>query len=200
MDQRPDRRGAHHWKRLASAAVIRGEFVNLRAIERSDAAALFRWFNDPDVMRFWGFGDTAISLNRLQTDVAGWLEDERDLGRPAALMIESLEQDPLGIVILTGERLQDRAIELSMMIGEANLWGRGLGSDALETVVDVCFAQWNIHRISAKSEVGNVRAHRWLRRAGFLLEGTLRDASFFNNAFHDQLSFARLATDEKCGS
>jgi RimJ/RimL family protein N-acetyltransferase len=66
----------------------------------------------------------------------------------------------------------------------------------LSALVDACFAQWGMHRIAARSEIGNERAHHWLRRAGFQDEGTLRDASFFDNAFHDQLLFALLATDK----
>jgi RimJ/RimL family protein N-acetyltransferase len=176
--------------------VIRGELTNLRAIERPDAAALFHWFNDAAVMRFWGYGEGIVSLNRIQTDIERWLEDEQAADRPAALIIESLTGDALGIAILTEERRQDRAVELSLLIGESDRWGKGFGSDALAVLVDACFAQWGLHRIAARSESGNERAHRWLRRAGFRLEGTLRDASFFDNAFHDQLLFSLLQTDE----
>jgi RimJ/RimL family protein N-acetyltransferase len=177
--------------------VIRGELTNLRAIERPDAAALFQWFNHPLVMRFWGYGEGIVSLNRIQLDVEEWLEEEQAADRPAAMMIESLSGDALGVAILTEERRQDRAVELSLLIGEPHCWGKGFGSDALGVIVDACFAQWGLHRISARSEIGNERAHRWLRRAGFQLEGTLRDASFFDNAFHDQLLFSLLATDEE---
>ncbi len=180
--------------------MIRGELTNLRAIERPDAAALFRWFNDPAVMRFWGYGEGVVSLNRIQLDIDQWLEDERAADRPAALLIETLDGDAIGVAILAEERRQDRAVELSLLIGEPERWGQGLGSDALGVLVDACFAQWGLHRIAARSEVGNERAHRWLRRAGFQLEGTLRDASFFDNEFHDQLHFGLLATDEDTAS
>ena len=176
--------------------MIRGELTNLRAIERPDAAALFRWFNDQEVVRFWGFGEGIVSLNRVQADIESWQEDEARFDRPTALMIETLEGEAIGVAILTEERRQDRCVELSVLIGEPNRWGAGLGSDALSALVDACFAQWGMHRIAARSEIGNERAHRWLRRAGFRAEGTLREASFFDNAFHDQLLFGLLASDE----
>ncbi len=176
--------------------MIRGELTNLRAIERADAAALFRWFNDPNVIRFWGFGEGIVSLNRVQADLEGWLEDEPALDRPAAVIIESLDGEAIGVAILTEERRQDRGVELSLLIGEPDRWGQGLGSDALSVLIDACFAQWGVHRIEARSEIGNERAHRWLRRAGFQLEGKLRGASFFDYAFHDQLLFSLLANDE----
>lgn len=175
--------------------MIRGELTNLRAIERPDAAALFRWLNDPDVMRHWGAGEAVVSRSAVETDIEKWLHQEQSLGHPAAFLIESLEGDPIGFAVLTQDRRQDRSVELSLLIGEPSRWGAGLGTDALEALVDACFCQWSMHRISARSEAFNVRAHRWLRRAGFTQEGVLRDASFFDAQFHDQLLFGLLESD-----
>lgn len=175
--------------------MIRGELTNLRALERPDAAALFLWLNRPDVLRWWGFGEAAISRSRIEEDIEGWLEDERRLGRPVAFIIEELNGEPVGFAILREERRLDRSAELSLLIGEPARWGVGLGSDALAVLIDASFDAWGLHRVAAKSEAANERAHRWLRRAGFAREGTLRDASFYDGAFHDQLVFGLLATD-----
>ena len=146
-------------------------------------------------MRYWGYGEGIVSLNRIQRDIERWLDDERVNDRPAAFLIETIEGDPVGFAIFTETRRQDRAVELSMLIGAPDQWGQGLGSDALGALVDACFAQWGVHRISARCEQGNERAQQWLRRAGFQREGTLREASFFDNAFHDQVLFSLLASD-----
>lgn len=164
-------------------------------MERPDAAALFHWFNNPGAMRHWGFGEAVVSRARIEDDVEGWLEVERTNGHPAAFIIEDLDGDPIGIAILREDRRQDRAVEISLLIGEPERWGQGLGSDALAALVDACFTEWGLHRLTAKSEADNERAHRWLRRAGFRCEGALREASFYDGAFHDQLLFGLLATD-----
>jgi RimJ/RimL family protein N-acetyltransferase len=65
----------------------------------------------------------------------------------------------------------------------------------LETVIETCFDEWNLRRIWARSEAFNERAHRLLKRCGFFHEATLRDASFFEGAFHEVLVFGLLASD-----
>jgi L-amino acid N-acyltransferase YncA len=69
---------------------------------------------------------------------------------------------------------------------------RGFGTDALETVLDACFAQWNLHRVWLRSEACNDRAHRLYRRCGFTHEATLRDASYLDGRYHDVLVFSIL--------
>lgn len=175
--------------------MIRGELVNLRAVERSDAPCLYRWFNDPEVMRYWGLADATVSLAELQRRLEEWLAREAELGRPAAFIIETLDGEPLGLLLTSGESQQHRSLELSLVIGERERWGRGLGTDALEAFLDACFAQWGIHRVWLRSEAFNERAHRLYRRCGFRQEAVLRQASFVDGQFHDVLIFSRLADD-----
>lgn len=174
--------------------MIRGERVNLRAIERTDAGHLYRWLNDPEVMRFWGQPEATVSLAEIQRRIEEWLEREAELGRPAAFLIEDLDGNPVGLLVTSRERLPHRSLELSLLIGERERWGQGLGTDVLETFLDVCFAQWGFHRVWLRSEAYNERAHRLYRKCGFTQEAVLREAAYVDGQFHDVLIFARLAT------
>lgn len=180
--------------------MIRGEMVNLRAVERSDASSLYRWLNDPEVMRYWGLADATVSLAEIQRRIEEWLAREAELGRPAAFVMESLEGEPLGFLLTSRESQQHRSLEISLLIGERERWGQGLGTDALEAFLDTCFAQWGIHRVWLRSEAYNERAHRLYRRCGFQQEAVLRQASFVDGQFHDVLIFSRLASDPPPGA
>ena len=68
--------------------MIRGELVNLRAVERPDATILHRWLNDPATIRGWGLSAPAISLAEVQRQVEGWLGKVAALGRPVGLVVE----------------------------------------------------------------------------------------------------------------
>jgi RimJ/RimL family protein N-acetyltransferase len=175
--------------------MIRGELVNLRAVERADAPSVTRWFNDGDLMRYWGVPDATVSSNEVQRRIEGWLEEETRLARPSCLIVETLEGEPVGLVILSNYRPDHRSAALSLMIGERARWGEGLGGDALQTVVDACFASWNLHRVWLRVEAGNDRAQRLYRRCGFTHEATLRDATFLDGGYHDVLVFGRLESD-----
>jgi len=176
--------------------MILGELLNLRAVERTDAATLFRWLNDPRVMRFWGAPEHTISLAEVQRRIEEWLAQEMALGRPAALVAEALAGEAIGFAVVSRERPNDRSVELSLMIGEPERWGQGYGTDLLQTLVANCFDAWRLHRVWVRSEASNERAHRLYARCGFQLEATLRDAAFLDGHFEDVLLFALLEHEQ----
>lgn len=173
--------------------MIRGELVDLRAVDRTDAALVHAWLNDPAVMRGWGASAPAMSLAEVQRQIETWITDEGAHGRPAGLIIATPEGEALGLVVLRAERLEARGVELSLLIGDAERWGQGLGTDAVQTVLDACFGGWNLHRVWLRSEAWNVRAHRLYEHCGFQLEGTLRQAAFLDGRYEDVLLFGQLA-------
>jgi len=177
--------------------VIRGERVDLRPVERTDAAALHGWLNDPAVMRGWGTSAAAVSSTEVQRQIEGWLADEAMQGRPTALVIETPapESEAVGLIVLRGDRPEARSVELSLLIGDSERWGEGLGTDALQTTLDACFAAWNLHRVWLRAEAWNNRAHRLYARCGFVAEGTLREAAFLDGRFEDVLLFGILAAE-----
>lgn len=173
--------------------MIRGELVNLRAVERTDVAALHGWLNEPEVGRGWGWSAPMVSLTEAARRVEGWLAEEAALGRPAGLIVETLEGEAIGLAVVVSDRPEARSAELSLLIGEPERWGRGLGTDALRTLLEACFGGWNLHRVWLRSEAGNARAHRLYARCGFRREGTLREAAFLDGRFEDVLVFGLLA-------
>lgn len=175
--------------------MIRGEKINLRAVEREDALLLYGWLNDPDTMRFWGAPGHTVSLAEVQRRIEDWLAREGTDGRPACLMVETLERETIGHVVFGQYRPDARSVDLSLMIGEAAHRGQGLGKDLLETCLAVCFDEWNLHRVWLRSEASNIRAHRLYAGCGFTHEATLRDAAFFDGRYEDVLVFAKLRTD-----
>lgn len=179
--------------------MIRGELVNLRAVERADLEPLHAWFANPDLMRYWGIPVPALSRAEVGRRIEDWIDRERTLGRPVCFTIELLDQTPIGVAIVIGSEQLPHAAELSLLIGDPARWGQGLGMDALTALVDCCFEQWRLHRVTLRAEAFNTRAHGLFERCGFTKEAILRDASYFDGAFHDQVGYSRLATDPDPG-
>jgi RimJ/RimL family protein N-acetyltransferase len=175
--------------------VIRGELTNLRAVERSDSGLLHRWLNDPELMTFWGDPASTISLAEIQRRIEEWLADEGRLGWPVCLLAELIDGEAVGMIVLSQFEPRIASAELSLMIGERERWGEGLGTDILSTVVDVAFQQWALRRLTLRVEAFNDRAIRLYERCGFRREGVLRDASFFDGEYHDLWLYSLLATD-----
>ena len=174
--------------------MIPGEMINLRAVERRDAPAIHGWLNDPLVMRGWGWSAPAQSLQVTAQAIEGWMAEEAALGRPAALIAETLTGEPLGLAILRVDRPEARSLELSLLVGDPARWGTGIGRDMLCTILDACFGGWGVHRIGVRVEEGNERALALHRSLGFTPEGRLREAAFRDGEHADILLFGMLAT------
>jgi RimJ/RimL family protein N-acetyltransferase/isopentenyldiphosphate isomerase len=165
--------------------VIKGVQTNLRAIEHEDAAALYRWLNEPAVMAGWGEHVAVVSRTVVSRQIAGWIEQEGELGRPVGLVIEALDERPIGLIVAMPEDREHRVVRLSLLIGEPDDWGQGHAGDALDAFLDAAFEGWNLHRVWLEVEAGNQRALRLYRSAGFAEEGTMREARFRDGAWHD---------------
>ena len=175
--------------------MIHGTLTNLRSVDRSDLERIHGWLDDSELMRWWGYGAPAPSRSATVRRIEEWLADELIWNHPVALMVETLDGDTCGLVILSRIAAIDRSCELSIFL-EPAFRGQGIGADVIETITDVLFTQWNFHRLTVQSEEHNVAAHALFTRLGFVLEGRLREARFFDGAWHDVLIFGRLRATE----
>ena len=175
--------------------MLTGELTNLRAVERTGAALVHRWLDDPELMRWWGYGARAVSVGAVQRQIEQWIDDERVFEHPLAFTIESLDGDPIGLMILSDLQPIDRGVEVSCFLDAAHR-DQGFGRDALETLIDALFTQWNYHRLTVRCEAHNARAHAFFAANGFWQEGTLRDARYLDGAWSDILIFGRIRGEE----
>lgn len=177
--------------------MLHGELVNLRAIERSDGELVWRWVNDPELMRTWGCAAATSSRDLIFARIESWIAEEHALAHPIALVIEALDGSPVGLMVLSEVELAARSATLSLFIAETRDRSRGIGRDAVSTLADAFFDQWGYHRLSARAEAANEGAIAFYQRLGFAVEGRLREASYIDGAFHDQVCFGLLATDPR---
>jgi RimJ/RimL family protein N-acetyltransferase len=169
--------------------MIRGELTNLRAIEPEDSELLAAWFNDPELMRCWGVSEPSESRSSVRHRIERWLEEESIWGRPAAFIIERLEGEAIGLIVLSNYQPVDANVDLSILIGDSNLWSRGFGSDALNAVVEAAFEAWNLHRLTVRVEAFNQQAQKFFERCEFVQEGSMKEARFMDGSYHDILIY-----------
>jgi RimJ/RimL family protein N-acetyltransferase/isopentenyldiphosphate isomerase len=179
--------------------LIAGELVNLRAIEYEDAGVVAEWLNDPAVMAGWGYDAPVVSRAVVGRRIGGWIDAEEKNRRPVALVIETLDRRPIGLIVAEPSPRDDRMLQLSLLIGAAE-WGQGFGRDALETFLDAAFDAWNARRIWLELEEGNERARRLYEAAGFRREATLREARFRAGGRADVHRYALNASEYRSES
>jgi ribosomal-protein-alanine N-acetyltransferase len=73
-------------------------------------------------------------------------------------------------------------------------WGRGLATEAVRALVGFGFAQLQLHRIEATTNLDNRGSRRVLAKVGFTEEGVLRDYVYWREVgvFYDARLYALL--------
>jgi RimJ/RimL family protein N-acetyltransferase len=167
----------------ASLPLIRGERVFLRASERSDVPLYARWLNDARVSAFLVI-DTPFNLPAEEA----WFErmqaaQGRDTYHFAICLRENGQA--IGTIGLHDVDTKHGAAEVGIAIGDPELWGQGLGSDAMRAMLDFAFGTLRLERIRLQVYAFNERARRSYEKVGFVLEGTQRSALYRNGRRHD---------------
>ncbi|MEU8613678.1 GNAT family protein [Actinoplanes sp. NPDC048791] len=168
-----------------------GDLVRLRAMEPSDAEALWRWNHDPEVMR-WMQDSHPQSL----AQVTRWLGEERGRNEYGDLLlgVEVQADDKLiGLVRLHGAEPELGLAELDIYLGEKNYWGKGYATDTVRTVCRYGFDKMRLHKITLTVVTENEAAWRAYRKVGFVQEGRLREVFRRDGRWYDQYTMGLLA-------
>lgn len=89
------------------------------------------------------------------------------------------------------ENIHFRTAEMGYYIGES-YWGKGLGTSAVEQVCSYIFQHTDIIRIFAEPFAYNTASCRVLEKAGFQLEGVLRNNAVKNGQILDMKMYSKI--------
>ena len=146
---------------------IQGPRLRLRPITPADAAAFARWLSDPEVVASFGRPpDDSVetpSDEAASAGLPGWTFVIEDRGRPIG-GIEYFHDRP-GAPWSAG---------IDIFIGEPDARDRGLGTEALRTLLQYLFETKGLKRVTIDPEPSNRRAVRAYEKAGFRVDGILR--------------------------
>jgi RimJ/RimL family protein N-acetyltransferase len=171
---------------------IAGNLVALRRPIAADLPSVVRWYRDPEIAR----------LTRYQMRQMSQVEIER------FFQVRMLAPDALAysIVELPGWRLigfttfsaldgDNGSVMFHITIGERNAWGRGLGTEATQLMLGHAFERLGLHRVGLTVFSYNTRAIRAYEKAGFRIEGRLREAIQRDRRYFDEIQMGILAEE-----
>ena len=172
--------------------------VTLAPLQPEHVALFRRWLRDPAVIEY------SLSLfQSLRTDEAieAWyaatLQDTRGL----TLGIYVTETNELiGYAGLTGLSATNRSGEYFILIGNQAWWGKGVATAVTQQVLARGFGELGLNRVMltvSEPNAGGVKAYR---KAGFAVEGRLRQACCRQGRFHDKLVMSVLHEEWHPGS
>jgi RimJ/RimL family protein N-acetyltransferase len=178
------------WAPVHPVPRITAERVYLRPAERDDLPRFVRWFADAEVARHLA-ARAPFSLAMEEKWFEGMLERQ---GKTDYLFVACLLTDgrPLGTVGLHGLDLENGNAEFGIAIGEKDEWDKGYGTEALQAICDFGFGALRLERIDLHVYADNTRAQRSYEKAGFRVEGRMRNAHFAEGRHTDVLVMAML--------
>jgi diamine N-acetyltransferase len=177
--------------------MIYGESIRFRAVEREDLPTFVRWLNDPEVKQ-----GVMIYYPYSQAQEENWFEgmlkrpvDEHVMGievKEAATETVGDHWKLIGTVGFSTIDWRNRACEFGIMIGEKDYWNKGYGTEAVRLLTQYGFNTLNLHRVFLRVFENNPRAIRAYEKAGFVLEGRMRQAEFRDGKYMDVLIMSML--------
>ncbi len=177
-----------------------GQIVRLRPPEREDLSTFVEWLRNPQLRRYITMRYISHALEER------WFESMLDrTGGPTPtklhFVIETLDAEgkAIGVIALENIQWMDRAAEVGIVVGDTDFWGKGYGSDAMHTLLDVAFRWYNLHRIFLRVVSDNERAIRSYTKCGFQQEGIQRDSTFVDGQYKDLIIMSILEDEFKVG-
>jgi RimJ/RimL family protein N-acetyltransferase len=176
--------------------MIIGERIRLRAIERDDLTRFVTWLNDPDVTRGLMLF-VPLSLSQEEK----WFQHllDRPVEEHPLVMEVRMPEGwiPIGNIALDRINWKERSAEVGIFIGEKIFWNQGYGREAMGLILGYGFNELNLNRIFLRVYETNQRAIHSYEKAGFVLEGRLRQDHFQDGRYIDVLMMSVLRSEWK---
>jgi RimJ/RimL family protein N-acetyltransferase len=115
-----------------------------------------------------------------------------------AFTICTIDPDlPVGLTFFTRIDWAGRAAVFYIAIAEKENWSKGYGSEVTKMMADYAFKTLNLNRIQLHVHVENEKAVKAYKKAGYQIEGTLRQAMYFDGRYRDFYVMAVLKEQYK---
>ncbi len=174
--------------------MIYGKRIRLRGVERGDLPKFYEWLNDPEVIQ-----GLSIHLPLSMAEEEKWFEKIAGMDQSEKpLAIEIKDGDGwrlIGNAGLFNIEQPNLSAEFGIFIGDKSVWNKGYGTEVTELILRHGFETLNLHRIFLRVYAANARAIQAYKKAGYVLEGTMREAGY-RNGKHVDLHFMSVLRQE----
>lgn len=163
--------------------MLRGERVWLRASTRADFTTDVDAISDAETAHFLGI-KMPISPDGAE-QFAQQVLSQQGTSMWSFTICRLGDDRPIGNTTLRNPDRENGSAEVAIVITEKASQGLGLGTDALNCLVDFGFGELRLERIYLHVFDYNARAMRSYEKAGFQTDAILRRSRFHRGEHHD---------------
>ncbi|MFB5368982.1 GNAT family N-acetyltransferase [Enterococcus faecalis] len=156
--------------------------IKLRKLSTNDYTTYHNWRNDIEVMQttspqldIYTLEETEqfISMIASQSNAKGYMIEYKETGKT------------VGIISLINIDYKNRSAECIIDIGSKDMWGKGIGTEAMSLILEFAFNELNLHRVYLQVFSFNERAVNLYEKIGFTHVGKFREALYRTGKWHD---------------
>lgn len=154
----------------------------IRESEFGDYEYFAKWETDPVMTEFLAYDE-----DRTYEDVVTEAFDhKKDETMVDFTIVSRNTGKPIGRIFISRiDRHSDSLDITKLYIGDAEFRGRGVGREIMETLLEFCFTNLHMERVSLDYFTGNKRAAALYESLGFRSEGLARNACKKNGRYYD---------------
>lgn len=154
---------------MSQIVFIRGEQIDLvvKNIEHIDK--YLKWENDP-IIRKYQYKDIPITLEIMKKKYFSNVRDEKKI----TLEIW-YKKDKVPIGLIDFHEIHRKRAEIYICIGEIEYWGKGIGTEAVDLILNYGFNMLNYCKIMAKVNIDNKRSLKIFKKADFIEKRRLKE-------------------------
>lgn len=171
---------------------LAGDRVALGPLRRDLVPLYHAWISNPETTRYLSEAGSVITLD----EELAWYDGVIRQQDTRTFTIFTLpDYQPIGTANLHRINLRHRKANLGIMIGEPAMRGLGLGTEAVELVLDFGFNALDLQNIWLTTHEFNVAGQRAYRKAGFTEVGRRRQCRFHAGRYWDEIHMDILASE-----
>lgn len=162
--------------------------LTARLFQESDVPTRVAWINNPVINNTMFF-----DLPATEEKTVNWFR-----GKDNNKRVDFSFLDESGVIVCMGgytdiSRIHDNA-EFYVMVNP-DYQGKGIGKKASFWMYNYAFLELELNKIYLYTNQDNIAAYKIYEKAGFTLEGILRQHKFKNNTFIDRRFYGLLKSD-----
>ncbi|CAN5872056.1 GNAT family protein [soil metagenome] len=174
---------------------IEGDKVILRRLVASDITAEYlAWLNDEDVTRGLETVARPYTHEMLSQYINDVLVNENTY---MFMVLDKISGKTIGTAKVHNISKKNGTCNLGLMLGDKNFWGKGYGQDAYATAIDFAFNTLGIRKIWEMANANNIASLSMCKKAGFEIEGTLKEHTFSEGKYIDKVVLGLFAKNRK---
>ena len=161
--------------------ILTGNDISLRALKLDDCNDNYvNWLNDPLINKYLQTRWEQQDISTIRNYVNSISDSDHSY---IFAIIDNSTNKHVGNIKIGPINFRNNNAEISYLIGERSVWGKGYASQAIKLITDFGFGVLKLHKIQATVISGNDSSEKVLLKNGFLKEGELRDMYIIDDEY-----------------